>query len=157
MARAVNGDENVSDTYRNFYRHTGRRLKAAGIALLRLDHGGKDPTQGQRGSSAKEDDVDVVFRLTPVDDGLTLKRTHSRVPWVPAEVNLRRDDEPQLRHTLAAGLWPEGTKDVAGLLDRHTIPVDATASVAGQVLRSVGEGRRKQVVVAALKWRRERA
>ena len=79
MARAVQGEENNADTYRAFYWHTGRRLKAAGIALLRLDHQGKDANLGQRGSSAKVDDVDVVFKLT---------RTHTRVPWVPPRSRL---------------------------------------------------------------------
>jgi len=42
MARVVTGDENSSDTYRAFYRHTGLRLKTLGVALARLDHMGKD-------------------------------------------------------------------------------------------------------------------
>ncbi len=157
MARAVNGEENLSDTYRDFYRFTGRRLKAAGIALCRLDHSGKDPTLGQRGSSGKEDDVDVVFRLVNVDDGLVLTRTHTRVPWVPAEVNIRRVTEPVLHHTLADALWPDGTKEVADLLDRHKVPVDARAADASRILKDGGDGRRKQVVLAAIRWRKERA
>jgi len=154
MARAVGGDENESDTYRGFYTHTGRRLKAAGIALLRLDHAGKDPAAGQRGSSAKADDVDVVFRLTATDAGLKLRRTHSRIPWVPAEVDLERHSDP-LRHTLASGLWPDGTKEVAVLLDEHHVPLDARVQDAMRSLTGAGVGRRKQVVVAALKWRRQ--
>ena len=38
-------------------------LKEAGIALLRIDHAGKDLTRGQRGTSAKRDDVEVVWFL----------------------------------------------------------------------------------------------
>ncbi|MHB1928976.1 MAG: AAA family ATPase [Acidimicrobiales bacterium] len=153
MARAVTGDENESDTYRDFYRHTGRRLKAAGTALLRLDHQGKDPTAGQRGSSAKCDDVDVVFRLTAVDDGFKLRRTHSRVAWVPPEIDLVRHADP-LRHVLATGLWPDGTKEIAQLLDELQVPLDARVADAMRALTGGGQGRRKQVVAAALKWRR---
>lgn len=156
MARAVKGDENESDTYRDFYRYTGYRLKARGVALLRLDHGGKDLTQGQRGSSGKNDDVDVVFMLSAGDEGLTLKRTHSRIPWVPATVQLQRHGEP-LRHTLTTGLWPDGTKDVAQLLDEHHVPLDARTADAMRTLAGSGEGRRRQVVIAALKWRRQTA
>lgn len=154
MARAVAGDENESDTYRGFYTHTGRRLKAAGIGLLRLDHAGKDPAAGQRGSSAKADDVDVVFRLTANDAGLKLRRTHSRIPWVPPEVDLERRSDP-LRHTLTTGLWPDGTKEVAALLDQHRVPLDARVADAVQALKGAGCGRRKGVVLAALKWRRQ--
>lgn len=156
MARAVKGEENSSDTYRGFYQHTGRRLKAAQIALLRLDHGGKDVTAGQRGSSAKADDVDVVFQLTGDGDLFNLKRTHSRIPWVPAEVQISRQSQPTLRHVIASGLWPEGTKEVARILDDHDVDLDASATTASQVLNVAGQGRRKQVVLAALKWRRER-
>ena len=49
MARAVSGKENDADTLRAFYRFTGRVLKAADIALWRLDHQGKDEAMGQRG------------------------------------------------------------------------------------------------------------
>jgi RecA-family ATPase len=89
MARAVDGKENDADTLRAFYRFTGRILKAAGIALWRLDHQGKEEARGQRGSSSKDDDVDVVFRLTRLDaKTLKLTCTHKRVPWVPHEVTI---------------------------------------------------------------------
>lgn len=157
MARAVTGDENNADTYRDFYRHAGRRLKAQGVALLRLDHAGKDPALGQRGSSAKADDLDVVFSMTAEgDEGFRLTRTHSRVPWVPPKVELIRHTEP-LRHVLTSGLWPESTKEVAALLDELHVPLDVTYHHANQSLRDAGQGRRKHVVLAALKWRREQA
>jgi len=156
MARAVTGDENLSDTYRDFYRHTGRRLKAAGVALLRLDHGGKDATAGQRGSSAKADDVDVVFQLTGDGDVFNLKRTHSRIPWVPADVQLRRETDPTLSHVVAEGLWPAGTRETADDLDRYDVPLVANAPRAVAALKAgTGQGRRREVVIAALKWRRE--
>ncbi len=63
--RAVTGDENEADTYRALYARTGRLLKAEGIALVRLDHAGKDVAKGQRGSSGKNDDVDIVLSLPP--------------------------------------------------------------------------------------------
>ena len=155
MARAVAGEENSADTYRNFYRHTGRRLKAAGIAVLRLDHQGKDASLGQRGSSAKDDDLDVVFKLTTTGPGLLLlTRTRSRVPWIPAELAIKRHEEPVLRHVLEADAWPAGTADTSVALDDHDVPLDATVDTAMRALRSAGAGRRKAVVLAALKYRR---
>ena len=53
IGRAVAGEENDADTFRNFYNHTGIELKRRGVTWARLDHSGKDPSQGQRGSSAR--------------------------------------------------------------------------------------------------------
>jgi hypothetical protein len=155
MARAVGGDENSADTYRNFYRWTGTRLKAAGIAVLRLDHQGKDSNLGQRGSSAKDDDLDVVFKLTELDGGhLRLTRTRSRIPWVPVEIAIQRLVEPHLHHVLRADPWPAGTADVATVLDNLKVPTDATAEASMRALKSAGHGRRKAIVLAAVKYRR---
>ena len=154
MARVVVGEENSADTYRDFYRHTGRRLKQAGVSLWRFDHVGKDPTAGQRGSSAKGNDVDVVFRATLVDNKIVLKRTHTRVPWVPATVALTREINPHLRHVLGDDAWPAGTKEVADLLDKLSVPLDATRRSAEQILRANECGRRGTVIIAALRFRR---
>jgi hypothetical protein len=95
--RAVEGEENSADTYREFARTTGLALKSKGIALLRTDHAGKDKgkTQGQRGSSAKNDDVDIVYRMDREAHTITLTRIFSRISWVPQEVTLTEDpDDP---------------------------------------------------------------
>jgi hypothetical protein len=158
VARAVAGGENDADTMRAFYRCTGRVLKAAGIALWRLDHQGKDAAQGQRGTSAKADDVDIVFRLTRLDARtLKLARTHARVPWVPAEVTIVQEEEPILRHIVSDDAVPAGTHDAAMALDELGVPLDATASTALAALRRADRGSRKTVVLAALKARRARA
>lgn len=158
MARAVSGGESDADTMRAFYRYTGRILKAAGIALVRLDHAGKDEAMGQRGSSAKADDVDIVLRLTRQDNKLLkLTRTHSRVPWVAAEITIVQEVEPMLRHIVSADAVPAGTHDCAVALDELEVPLDATASTAVAALKRVDRGSRKQVVLAALKYRRARA
>ena len=90
--RAVEGEENSADTYRDFARTTGLELKRAGIALIRTDHAGKDNSRGQRGSSAKNDDVDLVYRIHKTPDGVQLVRTHSRISWAPQTVDLIIDD-----------------------------------------------------------------
>lgn len=156
MARAVSGDENEADTYRDFYRHTGRHLKASGIALLRLDHAGKDGIKGQRGSSAKDDDVDLVWRLTIDRDLATLHRTRSRIAWAPQTINLTRTDhDGTLRHTVQTdNTYPAGTAEVAALLDQHNIPLDATVRNAMTTLKTHGNGKRQAVVQAALRYRR---
>lgn len=157
MARVVAGDENQADTYRNFYRYTGRRLKAMNVALLRLDHGGKDPEKGQRGSSEKAGDVDVVFRLTAADGTVVLRRTHSRIPWVPAEITMTRAEEPRLAHIITPDAVPPVVATIIGELDRLTVPVDTSGNAAHRALREAGIGRRKADVLTAVKIRRARA
>lgn len=156
ISRAVWGEENSADTWRLFYVHTGLRLKQRGVTWLRLDHGGKDSTKGQRGSSGKGDDVDVVWKLTPTEGGITLKRELARMSWVPETVTLLMQDFP-LCYLPAIFDWPEGTRVVANIMDRLELPLDASVRTAGTKLREINEGRRHDVVSAALKWRRELA
>ncbi|MGI8847933.1 MAG: AAA family ATPase [Candidatus Dormibacteria bacterium] len=158
MARVVEGDENVADTYRSFYKHTGWRLKAEGVALWRLDHAGKDASKGQRGSSAKVDDVDLVWRLETSKDRteVTLTRTHSRLNWVPAKVVLRREEESELRHVLTPHQYVAGTHDCVKALDDLGVPLDATGTTALTELRRHDLGRRKQIVLDALRYRKTR-
>jgi RecA-family ATPase len=155
MARAVSGRENDADTYRDFFRHTGRHLKADGVALLRLDHEGKGDGKGQRGSSAKDDDLDVVFRLTQLDvKTFKLTRTRNRIPWVPADVTIVREESPILRHVRASDFVPAGTREAILALDELEVPTDASADTALATLRRAGKGVRKSSVLAAQKARR---
>lgn len=153
MARVVTGEENDADTYRSFYRYTGRALKATGVSLLRLDHGGKDAERGQRGSSAKGDDVDVVWQLRTTDNGLELVRRAARMSWIPECVVLHRHEEP-LRHIIAQGDWPAGTADLAELLDTLGVPVNASRSAARAKLTIFNHKARNDILGKALKYRR---
>lgn len=153
-SRAVSGEENDSGPYRDFYRLTGLRLKQLGVTWVRLDHEGKDPTKEQRGSSAKGDDIDVAWRITKTDDGVTLTRKLSRLSWVPEKVTYTIGQEP-LRYVRSGRGWIAGTGETAKLLDAHQVPVDAKVNDAVRALRQAGEGRRRQVVADALRYRRE--
>ncbi len=155
LARVVTGPENDADTYRAFYRHTGTAVKRAGAALVRLDHAGKDLDRGQRGSSAKADDVDIVWRLTVRDAGaLTMKATHRRMAWVPEVVELERKSDP-LCHVRILGSWPAGTAEVAKRLEDLGVAVDESRRVASLRLREDGRGgARNEVVAAAQRYRR---
>lgn len=155
VSRAVVGEENPSDTIRDFYRHTGIQLKRRGITWARLDHAGKDITKGQRGSSAKGDDVDVVWRLTKTNNGVSLNRDFARMPWVPDKVIFTINEEP-LSYRRTAHDWPAGTADLANLLSRLQVPLEATVKDAKAALSAVNEGRRTAFVSAALRWRRMR-
>ena len=156
ISRAVCGEENSADTFRDFYAHTGIQLKRRGITWMRLDHGGKDPAQGQRGSSGKGDDVDVVWKLTSTENGVKLHRDLARMSWVPENVTFGLSEEP-LTYTRLADDWPAGTGETANLLDRLDVPLEASVRVAQAALRTVDEGRRGLLIQAALRWRRERS
>jgi len=156
-ARAVDGDENDADTYRALYRHTGLWLKQAGIAYARLDHAGKDVEKGQRGSSAKNDDVDVVWRMIRRDDqALRLTATHRRMSWVPQEVDVATvEEDGTSRFTTAPSSTPEGTKAVIDALDAAGAPVDVTSRQAAEIARNAGVKARNAVIRAAIKHRRQ--
>jgi hypothetical protein len=150
--RAVAGDENSADTIRNFYRWTGLALKRRGVTWARADHAGKDPTKGQRGSSAKGDDVDVIWKVTRSDDGFVLQREAARMSWVPEKVAFRQHDGP-LRFEPVGSAWPAGTKEVAELLDWLDVAATAGYRKAAEALRNAGQGRSTDLVRAAQRWR----
>ena len=132
--RAIEGEENSADSYREFARTTGLALKRAGIACVRTDHAGKDggKKHGQRGSSAKNDDVDIVYRLDKTDDGLTLERTHTRISWVPAKVELiveEFDDITTIRlRTREHKGWTVDEIALAKHLDKLGYPTDISTN-----------------------------
>jgi hypothetical protein len=156
FGRAVHGDENEADTVRAWYRWTGLHLKAAGRAFMRVDHAGKDLDKGQRGTSAKNDDVDVVWQMTRQDgDTFRLTAKKRRMGWVPDKVDLTRREDHALEYALTAGdTYPDGTKAVAEALAELGVPVDATTRVAEKALRSAGRGARNELIRAAVRWRK---
>ena len=106
VSRAVTGEENENDTWLSFYRHTGLKLKQAGVALIRLDHSGKDESKGQRGASAKVGDVDAVWRLSKTTDTVfRLICEANRMPVAEKSLTLNRVTDPYLRHTVDGRGW----------------------------------------------------
>jgi hypothetical protein len=159
-SRAIQGDENDADTIRAFYRCTGLRLKQAGIGWMRLDHAGKDATKGQRGSSAKNDDVDVVARVERTDGGQRWLATHRRMAWYPelVEIAVTPGEDGITRFEMpAAVMWPEGTARLAADLDHIGVPLDAGRPAAREAMKDAGISGENKLVSAALKWRRMEA
>ncbi|MGO9963639.1 MAG: AAA family ATPase [Acidimicrobiales bacterium] len=164
MARIVNGGENEADTYRRFYNYTGKRLKELGCPLLRLDHGGKDLSLGQRGSSAKVDDLDLVYRLGVVGRQRTLTRTHVRMSWVAKSYVFNESggpNDPPFTHVLQTSPWTVKGKELAKRLDKLGVPLDASRTTANQALTTDpdgdGKGRRGSLVDEALDYRKSLA
>jgi hypothetical protein len=155
-SRVLEGKENDSDTLRNYHTFTGKPLKAAGVTVLRIDHPGKDLTRGMRGTSAKAADVDLVWELTPRDDGLRLKATHRRQGWIPEFVDLTLLEGP-LRYERAAESWPAGTATLAGIMDGLSIPLDCSSRNAAAMLKAANRPARRALIIAALRYRTQNA
>jgi hypothetical protein len=153
--RAVQGPENEADTFRAFYRHTGGPLKQASIGWCRLDHAGKDAEKGQRGSSGKNDDVDVVWKLARTDGGVRLSATHRRISWVPEKVELLIGTGEDVTITMAAETWPKGTRECAADLDGLGVPLDVSARTATKTLHDAGYRHAREAIRAAVRYRQK--
>lgn len=155
VSRVIEGDEDSGDTFRALYRHAVMPLKREGRTVLRLDHAGKDITKGQRGSSAKNDDVDAVWVLTKrTDTRLDLRRTHSRTNHGVDLVELTRQSGP-LRHTIASSGAGSEVLEVAGHLDRLDVPLDAGRTVARKALAEAGIKVSNAVLEKAVRHRKD--
>lgn len=129
--RAVSGEENSADTIRAFYRETGIRLKQRKVTWLRLDHAGKDKAKGQRGSSAKGDDVDLVWLVEQTDGkGLKLTRNAARMGWVPETVTLTRHEGPLRYEVDGAPALPDGASAKAEEMRQAGVTADMTQNAA---------------------------
>ena len=160
VSRSVGGDENENDTWLDFYRETGMRLKQANIAMIRLDHTGKDETKGQRGGSAKGGDVDAVWRLTrKTDDTFQLinEMTRFPIPAIDKVLTLVRREEP-LRHDVN----PRGASEalieaVMAYCDTNDIDYHVGQNKLSQMVKAVGIDAGHITCKKALRIRRERA
>ena len=155
MSRVVAGDENSNDTYIRFYAHTGALLKSDGIAMLRLDHEGHE-TGRSRGASAKADDVDIVWQLREVDNGLQFVRKAARMSWIPEKLTVVRTTEP-LRFAASGEAWPAGTMEKVKELDDCKVPTDVSRRKASEMLKTGGYTPGKTIVLnAAMRFRQTR-
>jgi hypothetical protein len=95
----LEGDEDKAATINNLDRYSIQPLTREGIAVLRIDHTGKDPTKGQRGSSAKEAIGDGAYFISREGEVLTFTATKLREEISPEEIVFMRHRNPT-RHTV---------------------------------------------------------
>lgn len=142
-SRTIQGEENSNDTWVQWYSNTGVLLKHAGIALLRLDHTGKDEERGQRGGSAKSGDVDMIWHMTCTvpDRVFMLKCDASRMQNEERLITIKREEDP-LRHEVDAlgllGALQARSASLLCLLDEYQAPKDIGVVEASNYLRSRG-------------------
>lgn len=155
LSRVVKGEENSNDTYRNFYNYTGALLKSHDIALLRLDHEGHQKGHA-RGASSKADDVDLVYHLKSVDDGLALEMKFARVSYVRNLITLKKGTDV-LGFTSGAYMYPDGTGERVKLLDQLGCPEGMSVRKTAQWLRDRNHAPGKtEVLGAAIRFRNNR-
>jgi hypothetical protein len=130
--RMVEGDENQANTFLQLYRCSLVPLKQRRVTVLRLDHPGKDDNRGQRGSSAKDGDVDTIWKLahepSDGDDIFILERLKSRSGHGEGFISVQRKKSPFLEHE-----WIEldnvpisaKVREWADKFDRWEVPADA--------------------------------
>lgn len=143
VSRAVAGEENDNFTWLSFYRHTGLVLKRAGIAMLRLDHSGKDVAKGQRGGSAKSSDVDLVWSLSEVvkDETYRLDCTHNRMMVHEKTITIHREQFP-LGHRVDSqgrkGAFDARVNELAKMLVRGDAAKDIGILAAERMIKGMG-------------------
>ena len=105
FSRFLEGDENLAQTAQTFYNWTGKFLKKSGIAYVRIDHMGKNSASQVRGTSAKKDDVDLVWLLEEVEAGKKFEMVNekARVP-IQLKTYLVERLEAPLRHKVINGI-----------------------------------------------------
>lgn len=160
-SRLVAGKENDADTYLQFYRNSLVPLKGKGIAVLRLDHPGKDESKGQRGSSAKEGDVDTIWWLSrETDTHFTMECQKNRGGRVqPGHmVFLDRQFNP-LRHEFNAypNLPADRTDGIVRTLDRLDIPLSLGRPKIREILNEHSISAPNEILAAAIAYRKQRS
>lgn len=160
VSRVVTGDENSADTYRELFNHSEKWIRGRGATLLRLDHLGKDTSKGSRGSSAKEDPLDVVWQMEPSKrisgDVFDLKLTKNRPGWLPHRVTINREtNDGELAHTTPSSELSAGAKLLARQLDEIGVPWNAGRPKAQAMLREkTGKGANTGQLAEAISFRK---
>jgi hypothetical protein len=158
LSKTFTGAESSADTFSDLYRHSLLPLRRVKMTVLYLDHSGKDPAAGQRGSSAKPSDVDVVWRLhsrkgaRDLIESASLEPTHSRAGHVeafsaavrqePLRVQLDRMPVSARALELSAGLQKLGT------------PATASRKECREALKKAGITAKTSVLAEAVKYRK---
>jgi len=131
------------------------------LALIRLDHTGKDESKGQRGGSAKSGDVDAVWRLSKVTDTtFRLDCEAARLPIAEKTLVLHRESSPRLFHRVdAAGAmaaWGAKVEHLVDLLDANDVPDDASQKTVREWKTERGLTASNDVIAEVVKRRKGR-
>jgi hypothetical protein len=107
FSRFVDGDENQAITVQEFYRQCGIVMKREKIAYIRIDHMGKDEEKKVRGSIAKRDDVDLIWKMKEVSPNSRYELINEKSrPLLPEKrLILDRTTKPLAHRILSGTDW----------------------------------------------------
>jgi ABC-type dipeptide/oligopeptide/nickel transport system ATPase component len=150
MTMLVQGDEQSSNTYRDFDRYVSVPLKHEERSLVRLDHMGKNGDM--RGSSHKAGYVDLVWKLEKKHDlTLTCRKSRLSVVKYGEKLTFTIREDP-LRHVFQIdNVIDHQVEDTITLLEAAGIPADAPLAKAARDIH-----KRKDLVGKAQKERKAR-
>lgn len=154
-SRVIDGAESSNDTFADLYKYTLMPLLRMGHTVGRLDHEGKDPGKGQRGASAKDADIHVLWHLTEVPgmkDVLAMQVELDRSRHY-SDFRLRRLDSP-LRHEPMLEAVTPVQAGICAELDRIGVPRTASRRDCGTTLRAHGFSARTEDLAAAVRYRK---
>lgn len=162
--KTLTGDENDAATVQEFTRLTGMLLKSRRIMSGRADHYGKNPDQGNRGTSAKDDDVDIAWRLERSGRYTTkLTATKRRQGFVPEKLYYERyhtaDEGVRFlpRDGVIDNIPSQAVNDMIVTLDLLDIPLDLGRDRVKKCLADAGQKPgRNDDLSEAIRLRRER-
>jgi hypothetical protein len=159
ISRVVEGEENSNDTWNRFYMKTELLLKQKKIALVRIDHTGKDVSKGARGGSAKSGDVDLTVQMFAKANGqITLQRLAGRMRAGFDRMTLKRVTEPRLHHAviLDESLLDQTGRAIAlsNLLDQNGYPRGLTDKETRLALSELGERSSKELSLKVTRLRK---
>lgn len=155
--RLIDGRENDADTFLQLSRHSIVPLKQRGVTVLRLDHPGKDPERGQRGSSAKDGDVDTIWRLTGhTATVLRLEREKNRRGRDTPPVVVLRRVRGALRYEWSHGgaEMSETSARILDVLNAQNVPISTGRPAARKILDAAGLHVSNAQLEAALRLRK---
>lgn len=163
----VGGAEKDDSPWRLLFEYTIQPLKVMGVAVMTADNLGKDSALGPRGSSVKLDKADAVLNLTRTATGVNLHASHRRTAAYPVDTALEvfgiDGDEPVRYRRPVGDTYPDGTKEVADLLDEMGVDPTFGRDKVRRLLRQVAEEApdpdrlkvRNVLLGAAIRWRKE--
>lgn len=107
FSRFIEGDENQAITVQEFYRQCGQTMKRQKIAYIRIDHMGKDEEKKVRGSIAKRDDVDLIWKMKEVSPNSRYELINEKSrPLLPEKkLILDRTTKPLAHRILSGTDW----------------------------------------------------
>lgn len=155
VSRVISGKENDADTFNELYYYALAPLKGRDIAVMRLDHAGKDLSKGQRGSSSKDGDVDQVWALSAAGPVITLRCERSRTLNPVEAISLRRETGP-LRHvpTSREAAVTGRVQELMAKLDELDVPRDWGRDRCQRALNQAGVPVDKNVLGEAIRVRK---